>query len=122
MNLTYRIAKGEPLTYQEGDDNTLFLDKKSTVSSLAPTATDDETKGFKVDDQWLDKVTKISYICTDATTDAAAWEVLQDNSNIVKSEVVEAGESTILNIVKISQADYNNITSPVATTLYVIAE
>ena len=38
----------------------------------------------------------------------------------IASVVVETGETAILNVVSISQADYDNITTPVATTLYVI--
>jgi len=47
----------------------------SKTSAGAPTATDDNTKGFVIGSQWVD--TSVSprkaYICTDASTGAAVW-------------------------------------------------
>lgn len=74
MALTYRIPKGLPLTYEEGDANLLYLDKMQVISDLPPTATDDISKGFEVDKSiWVDKTTGSEYVCSDNTLDNAVW-------------------------------------------------
>lgn len=75
MALIYRIPKGLPLTYEEGDANLLYLDKMQVISITSPTSTDDISKGFEVDKSiWIDKTTGKEYFCTDNTLDNAVWE------------------------------------------------
>lgn len=82
MTITYRIAKGTELTYTEGDNNFLFLDKKLHIGTTAPTVTNDSSEGFTANNStWFDVVNSKIYKCTDATIGAAVWSVaLQDTT------------------------------------------
>lgn len=46
------------------------------TTNVAPTVTDDETLGYQVHSLWRDTVGGDTYICTDASTDAAVWVVI----------------------------------------------
>lgn len=97
MTLTYRVPKGIPLTYQEGDDNLLFLDKKLTLEATNPTATDDSTGGFTVGQSlWFNVSTGKFYEITDSTLDTAIWSEisLDPYSNAVIKSKYEANTNT----------------------------
>lgn len=52
---------------------------------------------------------------------ATSYSPAVDNTNVVKSDTTGiTGADQILNIVSLTQAEYNAIASPSATTLYVI--
>jgi hypothetical protein len=58
--------------------------------TTTPTVTDDDTKGFVIDSRWILDDGDV-YVCTDATTGAAVWE-LQDLGTIpTLQDVVETG-------------------------------
>ncbi len=48
-----------------------------------------------------------------------AWDIAAGIDDYITSTPIEIGENKILNIVAMTQADYDNIT-PVDTTMYVI--
>jgi hypothetical protein len=52
-----------------------YTDFPSTTRASAPGVTDDNTKGFVVGSQWVDTsvAPRKVYLCTDASTGAAAW-------------------------------------------------
>ena len=75
--LTYRLEKGDSLSYEEGDNNTRTLDKRVTVANVVPTATDDTTEGFIANKSiWIDLTTDSQYKCLDDTTDSAVWQLV----------------------------------------------
>jgi len=73
MPLTLRIPKGSELTFEEGDNNFVFLDKKITASQVAPTVSNDESQSFLVTGLWFDVATDKVYKCTDNTLNNAIW-------------------------------------------------
>jgi len=76
MALITRDSKGEELTYDEVDGNFIYLNNKNAIADTAPTADDNETKGFIVGSEWKDLSDNLKvYECTDNTTDDAVWEV-----------------------------------------------
>lgn len=46
---------------------------QTTVADVPPTATDDETKGYKHFSRWIDSTTGILYNCVDPSAGAAVW-------------------------------------------------
>ncbi len=78
MQITLREDKGIELTYGEGDNNTVYLDKKYTLSTSSPTVTDDSTLKFTANEStWLNLVTGVLYLCEDTTIDNAIWSVVE---------------------------------------------
>jgi len=54
-----------------------FIDTSSSIDNIAatvaPTATDDSSKGYDVGSRWIDVTSNIPYICVDSTATAAVW-------------------------------------------------
>jgi len=82
MDLVYRLVKGLELTYTEGDNNLIFLDKKVTVSTVAPAVTNDSSQNFTANKSlWIDITARKCYICTSASIGAAVWAVALEDTN-----------------------------------------
>jgi hypothetical protein len=45
-------------------------------ATVAPVATNDTTEGYVVGSRWIDVTAKLSYVCVDATEDAAVWNLM----------------------------------------------
>ena len=84
MAIVYREVKGSPLTYQEGDGNFQYLDNKKYVSTVDPDVTDDDSKGFYAGAGWFNTTTGKTFICTDAATGNANWELEQGGAFVAK--------------------------------------
>jgi hypothetical protein len=64
--------------------------------TTTPTATDDDTKGFVIDSRWILDNGDV-YLCTDATTGAAVWELVNTGTIPTLQEVLTKGnEATYL--------------------------
>jgi hypothetical protein len=74
-------------------DQSGFIRNSTNCFDIIPDETFDETLRFKVDSIWtLDNGT--SYICTDATTGAAVWELYSIGSTPTLQEVTDEGNTT----------------------------
>lgn len=56
-------------------------DTITKVSNIDPTASDDASLGFDVGSQFFNETSKVMYICTDASTGAAVWEVISSTGS-----------------------------------------
>jgi len=74
MELVLRNDKGIPLSYVEGDNNIIFLNRKLTVINSAPTNIKDESLSYKTNDLWLDLYSDSFYYCEDNTLNNAVWK------------------------------------------------
>lgn len=73
-NMTLRRDKGIELTHDEMDNNFDFVDKKGWFTKTSPTQNDDTTKGFAVDNIWINVLLNKMFKCVDATATLAVWE------------------------------------------------
>lgn len=62
---------------------------------VAPTATDDSSKGYQTGSQWVNTSTKTAYTCVDATAGAAIWGVSADNEDLVQAQIIAPPASTV---------------------------
>lgn len=74
-----RAIKGNELTHDEMDANTVALNRKLWLSTVAPAVTDDASKSFQVGAIWIDFVANKFYKCTDTTIGVAVWEEIPIN-------------------------------------------
>lgn len=49
-------------------------------STTTPTTTNDSTQGYGVGSEWLNKTTGVEYVCSDATANAAVWNLVMTYS------------------------------------------
>ena len=97
MTLTQRLVKGSELTYQEGDDNLIYLDKKLTVSNTNPSVTDDVSGGFTVGiNVWLNTETGTLFDVSDTTIGSAVWNEIHLGFDKNTSNVFSNMQSTTL--------------------------
>ena len=61
--------------------------------TTTPTVNDDDTKGFVVDSRWILDNGDV-YVCTDDTTGAAVWELVNTGTTPTLQEVTTAGNET----------------------------
>lgn len=59
----------------------------------APTVSDDETSHYSTNSLWVNTSTGTAYICTDASTGAAVWQVIGSGSGTVETIVAGTGIS-----------------------------
>jgi hypothetical protein len=79
--------------------------------TTTPTATDDDTKGFVVDSRWILDNGDV-YICTDATTGNAVWELYSVGATPTLQEVlIEDNKAE-----NISIFSYDNVADPSSVT------
>jgi len=62
------------LTQTTSGANVAIL-KSNLTAIIAPTTSDDNTLGYGVGSQWIDTAAKIEYICLNASTGAAVWDI-----------------------------------------------
>ena len=65
--------------------------------TTTPTVTDDDTKGFVLDSRWILDNGDV-YLCTDDTTGAAVWELVNTGTTPTLQEVTDAGNETTTSI------------------------
>jgi len=61
--------------------------------TTTPTITDDDDKGFVIDSRWILDNGNV-YVCTDATTGAAVWELQDFGTTPTLQQVTDAGNET----------------------------
>jgi len=66
--------------------------------TTTPTATDDDDKGFVIDSRWILDNGNV-YVCTDATTGAAVWELQDFGTTPTLQQVTAAGNETTNDII-----------------------
>ncbi len=64
-----------------------FLDKVSNISSIDPTAQDDETVLYDEGSIWVNLSSKQTFVCTDSTVNNAIWERTSLLNNFTASAV-----------------------------------
>jgi hypothetical protein len=62
--------------------------------TTTPTVTDDDTKGFVVDSRWILDNGDV-YVCTDDTTGAAVWELVNTGTTPTLPQVLNAGNREV---------------------------
>ncbi|CAB4136064.1 hypothetical protein UFOVP299_8 [uncultured Caudovirales phage] len=66
--------------------------------TTTPTVTDDDDKGFIVDSRWILDNGDV-YVCTDDTTGAAVWELVNTGTTPTLQQVTDAGNETTNDII-----------------------
>ena len=78
MGLVLRNDKGAKLTYDEMDDNFIYLDNKNAISAdKNPSSSDDVSKGFVVGSEWINLDTQTRFRCSNASADEAEWNEIE---------------------------------------------
>ena len=76
--------------------------------TTTPTATDDDDKGFVVDSRWILDNGDV-YVCTDATTGDAAWELVNTGITPTLQQVTDNGNNETTNDIIVKDSE-NKIT------------
>ena len=63
------------------------------IDEINPSTTDDETQGFVIGTRW-ETVDGITYVCTDATTGAAIWELEEEAELLEPTTAYELPDPT----------------------------
>jgi nitrogen fixation protein len=82
--------------YVMGGDGFTIREVSHNFTTL-PTVTDDDDKGFTIDSRWILDNGDV-YVCTDATTGAAVWQLYSVGATPTLQQVTESGNETTLNI------------------------
>lgn len=98
--------------------------KSNGSATTAPSVTDDSTAGYSVGSRWYDTSGQVAYLCTDATSGAAAWtsQGLGDVNAVVVTLVLLDGKSRLTATASaIAQmagqfSDFSGSTAPVGKT------
>ena len=78
------------------------LQLETIQAALAPTATDDSTKGYLPGHIWTDTVAQQNYICVDNTATAAVWHQIEHSSSDIWNRIgttispANSGDSTAM--------------------------
>lgn len=67
--------------------------KQNLTAIVAPLPGDDDLDGYSVGSRWIDTVTNIEYVCTDATTGSAVWIALPGATSTLTTPAGNAFES-----------------------------
>lgn len=59
--------------------------KNNFIAAAAPATTDDSTKGYIIGSLWVNNVTRKSYICVNAATNAAVWHQIDVGGTSVQN-------------------------------------
>lgn len=69
------LPVGEGFVRKAGE-RSLVLHKSNLQATVAPVATDDDTKGYSVGSRWIDGTAGVEYVAQDVSTGAAVWIAL----------------------------------------------
>ena len=72
--------------------------------TTTPTATDDDTKGFVIDSRWILDNGDV-YVCTDDTTGAAVWELVNTGTTPTLQQVTDNGNNETTNDVIVKDSE-----------------
>jgi hypothetical protein len=78
--------------YVMGGDGFTIREVSHNFTTL-PTLNDDDTKGFVIDSRWILDNGDV-YVCTDDTTGAAVWELVNTGSTPTLQQVTDEGNET----------------------------
>jgi hypothetical protein len=130
LDLTRRLVKGSPLTAEEHDENLDVLEEAIETAENVPTNLSYDAAARVLASSTGDDAT-LPVVSTSAAglapaTGTPTGRYLRDDGTwaaaIASNTAGITGADAITNIVSLTQAEYNAIASPNATTLYVITD
>jgi hypothetical protein len=83
--------------------------------TTTPTVNDDDTKGFVVDSRWILDNGDV-YVCTDDTTGAAVWELVNTGTTPTLQQVLNEGNTATTNNLQIIVGPVDDLSSIVSMT------
>jgi hypothetical protein len=83
--------------------------------TTTPTVNDDDTKGFVVDSRWILDNGDV-YVCTDDTTGAAVWELVNTGTTPTLQQVLNEGNTATTNNLQIIVGPVDDLSSILSMT------
>lgn len=93
----YELTTGQLFMRVDSTDKWVYVAdsykiKQTAINKLDgtynPTENDDNAIGYSVGSIWINTITKKSYICTDATSGAAQWDLMGGQINMNASQII----------------------------------
>jgi hypothetical protein len=73
----FNTSSKEIKTYKDGSTSQVES-RKTTVSSMPPSTTNDLNEGYEIGSRWIDSTMKVEYVCFDSSAGSAVWvDILQ---------------------------------------------
>ena len=105
------------VTNAAGSITVAYSHKENVAATTAPTVSDSTSNGYSVGSVWINTVTKVPYICTDATAGAAVWK----NMLLPYSDLVQADDTIACSTSSYVLASGMTLTPPAGTYMVTFA-